>query len=195
MKILKTHTIYLYLVLLICTFSTVQAQTEIGWQRYTSVWASNGGTQIPVGKLPNGIKKVNSRLSLVIPKKDAFIQHSNDNNYIRIYLINATADTVDINRSDATISGTSTEIFVDGQWKFFQSKISSSCGNSRWTMKLNPKHYMLLELENRTKGELQVPYRVRIVTPKYELVSNPVMVNVTAELKSKAGVKPPNVSL
>ncbi len=196
MKTTKMYIKCLFVVLLSYGINCMPAKAQqFVYKRYTSAWVTKLGRdhdgQLSNKLLPSLVYDLKAKISLVIPEREAFLKHKNGNAYIKLYLINPSSDTLAVDREDATVSGVSTEIYVDGVWKIFQSKIGSSCGNSYWTMKLNPQHYLYLELEDKAEGPIKVLYRVRLKTTKYEVVSNPISTNITSDLLQLAGTKPP----
>ena len=121
-----------------------------------------GGKPTSLTLLPKSLKRPKSGVRLVIPKKNMLVQHDNESRYIKMYLINSSSDTILVDRADATVIGISTEVFADGEWKIFQTITGSSCGNSYWKMTMQPKNFLYIELENKTKGPLKALYRVRL---------------------------------
>lgn len=188
-------------LLLIISFlaGSLKAQSTSGWERYTTAWVVRstqyGGKPTSLTLLPKSLKRPKSGVRLVIPKKNMLVQHDNESRYIKMYLINSSSDTILVDRADATVIGISTEVFADGEWKIFQTITGSSCGNSYWKMTMQPKNFLYIELENKTKGPLKALYRVRLKTANLDVISNATTIYLTPELLRLAGTTPPAISL
>ncbi|NID12552.1 hypothetical protein [Fibrivirga algicola] len=186
------------LLLVVCLPNSLRAQDQFVWERYTTAWVSDENEdsqdQLPISRLPSSLGKPGSGIRLIIPNKDAIFRHANGSEYIKLYLVNATADTLNVPRQDATLSGIATEVFVDGQWKILQTSSASSCGNSYWQMTMRANHFLSVELEKKTKGGITVPYRVRMKTPTFEVISNATTIQLTPALLQLAGTRPPAIS-
>lgn len=172
------------------------SQARIDFGRYTKIWVLDMDSSrpkfstnesIPITAHPAfPIKKLNA-LSLYIPD-DNDIVFPNGNRYIRSYLINASSDTVLIDRCDATIYPAETQILVNSEWKTFQISMGSSCGNSDFKSPLLPRSYYLLNVERPNEGNIQTKFRVRVVFGDKEYVSNAIRINLTKEEILKAGI-------
>lgn len=176
------------------------AQETIIFERYASTWATGedhkfNNKQVAAEHLPKALKAQTGQINLLIPQSDAFVKQENGNAYIKLYLINRTAEVLSVPRQGATVGGVTSEVYVDGKWKLLQAKIGASCGNSYWTMSLKSNHYIYLEIENPIRhGSQQVPYRVRFKTATHDVVSNPINITITPELLALAGTKIPSIS-
>ncbi len=185
----------LYALILIGTGHFSKAQTTFVYERYASTWATGedhkfDNKQVSTDHLPVALKAKKGEIELLIPQNDAFVERANGNAYIKLYLVNETAQALSIPRQDATVGGVTSEIYVEGKWKLLQAKIGASCGNSYWTMSLKSNHYIYLEIDNPIReGSQQVPYRVRLKTATHDIVSNPVTITITPELLALAGTK------
>ncbi|WP_316797476.1 hypothetical protein [Pedobacter agri] len=86
------------------------------------------------------------------------------------------------------MANSSTEILVDKKWLLFQKSAGSSCGNSYWTMKLAPKHYITLEIENTgNNGKIRIPFKAVIKLGSSSLESNQSYIYVSKERLKTAG--------
>ncbi|MEO6687401.1 MAG: hypothetical protein ABIN24_15620 [Dyadobacter sp.] len=92
---------------------------------YTTAWAVESLSNTE--QLPVALSKSGSGLSLMIPDKDCFMKKANGDRYIKMYLINSLPYEVAVKRHDNTVSGVTTEIYVNGQWKIFQTHMAPGC--------------------------------------------------------------------
>lgn len=176
----------IFLVILLIGMQPSFSQSEIEFGRYATAWASDSSQHIPPRLL-----KSTPRVMLMIPDTGANIKKPNGNRYIQLHLINLLPHDIIVNRSDATVSGVTTEILVDGRWKIFQARMTNMCGHGKWKMTLKSKHYMAIELEDNSDGSVETRFRVRMKTAKYEVVSNTILVSLREELIKTAGTLPP----
>jgi hypothetical protein len=186
-----------YLFLICFLTSTAFAQDAYFYERYTKAWVKNGeefDKQYPIGKNRSFKFPKGEKLMLYIPSKADLVE-KNGEKYIKFYLINNTDQPIKLLRADATIASISTEIKVGDTWKIFQINEGSSCGNSYWTMDFFPKHYLSLELENRSSGDIKIQCRVKIKVGDSIITSNPTTIFLTKELLAMAGTLPKSVSL
>lgn len=178
-----------YILLVTCTLPLpATAQISMAFERYTTAWAMES---LPNSELPAGVLVPKTQLKLLIPAKDVFRQKANGNRYIKIYLVNSLPFTISINRNDATISGVTTEIYTNGQWKIFQTQMAPSCEQGKWKMKLKSNHYLGIELEDTLEGTIDTLYRIHLKTSEYELVSNAITVKLRQYQIEMAGKIPP----
>lgn len=178
-----------YSVILSTIFLSVSAiaQSNIIFERYSTAWAMDS---LPISKLPAGLLHPKSEMKLLIPQKDFLVKKPNGNRYIKMYLVNSLPYTVAIKRNDAAVSGVTTEIYVHGHWKLFQTHMAPGCEQGKWEMKLKDRYFLNIELEDTTDGTVDTLYRVRLKTPKYELVSNTITVKLRQDLIEMAGTIP-----
>ena len=183
----------LVLLLLIPTFSFSQAKVDFA--RYTSVWVADKNPD-PKGWIPDEIHSIDKNSPLSLQKSNdltVFIPDSNRvilNNqsvYILGYLINNSCDTLLIDRCDATIYRSETQIFVNGEWKLFQISMGSSCGNSYFKTQLPPQCYYVLHINRPKPGDIETKFRVRFKFGDKEFFSNSCNVFLTKEEIKKAG--------
>ena len=172
------------------------SQVRIDFGRYTHVWVLDMDSSrpkfstnesIPITAHANFPLKKLKTLSLYIPDNNDIV-FPNGNRYIRGYLINASSDTVLVDRCDATIYPAETQILVNSEWKTFQISMGSSCGNSDFKSLLLPRSYYLLNIERPNEGDIKTKFRFRVVFGDKEYVSNAIRVNLTKEEIQKAGV-------
>ena len=185
-------TLILLLLFPLLSFS----QFKFDLKRYTKVWVLDKDSSRPKFKTdennlitkenPFPIPKLNS-LVLYIPDTNA-IASTNENKYILSYLINASSDTVLIDRCDATIYPAETQILVNKEWKTFQISLGSTCGNSYFTGKLLPKSYYTLHIERPSEGNIKTKFRVKLKFGNTEYLSNTIELNLPKEEIQKAGL-------
>lgn len=187
-------------VLFICSFilfsKTCLAQTISDWNRYSNFWVLDidREEQFLISSNPEIKSLGDKELKFIIPdipnKK-----LENGNKYIIAYLINFSSDTVDVPRADATIANSSTRVLVSKNWLLFQKSAGSSCGNSYWTMKLAPKHYIILQIENtENNGTVRVPFKAIINVNHKNIESNQSYIFVSKERLKLAGEPIKNIS-
>jgi hypothetical protein len=135
------------------------------------------------------VKKIKSPdLTLVLmTKKDLITTPSNGNTYLRCYLINLTDTTATIGRSDATITGFSTEILKDNIWQHFQHPIGSGCGNSYWTQKLERKQVLSIQVDHAENGPIKVPFRIKYTHNNIVIYSNVISVDIDQKNYDRVG--------
>ena len=173
-----------FLGLLTLTFSNT-----IGYD-WTQAWV--GDKILSEAELPKSVlKKVKpSGLTLVLmTRKDLITTPSNGNTYLRCYLINQTDTTAIIGRSDATITGFSTEILKDGIWQPFQSSMGSSCGNSYWAQKLDSRQVLSIQVDHAESGPIQVPFRIKYHHNGMAIYSNTISVDIDQKNYDRVGIR------
>ncbi|QMW04277.1 hypothetical protein [Spirosoma foliorum] len=163
---------------------------ELASQRFTEVWVKSDidfkhykrQEQFPVNQLPAYLKPKANTVSLLMAKPDSSIL------YKAAFLINATNDTVHIDRADATIAHIRTEVYTKGQWLTLQKDRGACCGNSYRTMSLAPKHYVLLQID-QLSGPMKVPYRIVVQVNGKDVLSEPTTVHLFPALLNLAGTE------
>lgn len=167
-------------------------QEHIDWTVYTQAWVTE--KQVPISKSQYLSKFKGSNVQLLFAQ-DPYFKTENGNKYIRAFLANYSTDSVSVPRSDATIAKVITEVSLKNQWNLFQKKIGSSCGNSYWSMKLAPGHFIELQIEDKTKGPLKVPFRVSLQTEKSSITSNVIFIYTSKERLDLVGKEIKNIAL
>jgi hypothetical protein len=124
---------------------------------------------------------------IVLTKKDLTTTPSNGNTYLRCYLINNTDTTTLIGRSDATITGFSTEVFKDKVWQHFQRPMGSGCGNSYWTQKLETQNVLSIQLDHAENGPIKIPFRVKFNHNDTIIYSNVITVDIDKKNFDRVG--------
>lgn len=163
---------------------------ELASARHTTIWVD--GTfgleqhsryeQIPNQLLPAYIEPQAGMIHLLTDTVNV------EEGYVKkAFLINTTADTVLIERADATVANIRTEVYTRGEWLTLQKDRGASCGNSYWTMYLAPKHYLILKIQELLPGPVKVPYRIILKVDGKEVASDPTFVSVPQALLNLAG--------
>lgn len=168
--------------------SPATAQISMAFDRYTTAWAMES---LPNSKIPVSLSASKSKLNLLILGEHSFIKKPNGNRYIKMYLVNSLPYTVAVKRHDATVSGVTTEIYVNGRWKIFQTHMAPSCGQGKWDMNLKSNHYLGIELEDTMEGTIDTPYRVHLKTLEHDVFSNTISVKLRQYQIEMAGKIPP----
>ncbi|MBO9641089.1 MAG: hypothetical protein J7576_23165 [Siphonobacter aquaeclarae] len=179
-------TIYPFLLFLLFSFPALAQEAYVP-EKFSNTWVNeiariNGKKveQDGIISLPSSVTADQSRISLVIPADTIFYRMPNGNTYVRAFLINTTEDSVPFDRQDATLSCTTSEVFLDNVWKTMEISPSASCGNSYWTMSLAPAHFLHLHKEFwYLPGSIPVRYRIRLKNKALDLVSNEIQVLIT----------------
>ncbi len=125
---------------------------------------------------------------ILLTKKNLITTKSNGNTYLRCFLINDTDTVAIIGRSDATITGFSTEIFKDKVWQHFQQNIGSGCGNSYWTQKLESQKALSIQLDHAENGPIKVPFRLKYNHNETLIYSNVITVDIDQKNFDRVGV-------
>ena len=168
------------LLILTCSF-------KIGYD-WAQAWVDD--KVLSESELPKSvIKKIKTpELTLVLmTKKNIITTPSNGNTYLRCYLINHTDTTAIIGRSDATITGFSTEILKDNIWQHFQHPIGSGCGNSYWTQKLDSKKVLSVQIDHAENGPIKVPFRIKYNHNNEVIYSNVINVDIDQKNYDRVG--------
>ncbi|UYZ58090.1 hypothetical protein [Hymenobacter latericus] len=71
----------------------------------------------------------------------------NDQQLIRLYLLNATSKKVPIERADATLLDVGVELRLDERWVLPAYPMDMFCGNSFWQDTLAPRSYCAINLD------------------------------------------------
>jgi hypothetical protein len=171
------------------------AQKEFDPKRYTQFWVIDNDSSRPKLRIeennsisnqsPFPISNI-STLALYIPDSNRLV-FKNRNKFILCYLINFSSDTLSIDRCDATIYPSETQIFVNAKWKTFQIGMGSSCGNSYFSSKIFPKSFYTLEITRPSEGNIQTKFRAKIKVGNKEYFSNPTIILLSKEEIEKAG--------
>lgn len=174
------------LLLLLFSFPAMAQEVYIP-EKFSSTWVTeiarvNGKMieQDDITRLPRSVKADDSRISLVIPTDTVFYRMPNGNTFVRAFLLNTTETAVPFDRQDATLSSTTSEVFLDNTWKTMEVSRSASCGNSYWTMSLAPHRFLRLHKDfSYLPGSIPVRYRIRLKNKTLDLVSNEIQVLIT----------------
>lgn len=175
-------------------------QDHLDFSRYTSIWVADKNPD-PKSWIVNEIYSIEqessfnscskTELTVLIPDSNEVVFKGKPI-FILGYLINNSADTILIDRCDATIYPAETQIMVDCEWKTFQISIGSTCGNSYFKAQLPPKSYYVLHINRPNGGEIQTQFRLKLKLGGKEYLSNPCPIMLTGEEFQKAGepIKP-----
>lgn len=164
--------------LVILSLSIPAAVTATGYT-WAQAWVKK--ESIPIQALENvALNSVrHGTLALVLLGKEALVTtQPNGNTYLQLYVLNDTDSVATIARADATLAGTSSEIFVRHKWRLFQEGFGSSCGNSYWSQKLAAKHAMIIQYDHSESGPIKVPFRVKFTKGHQVVVSNAITVEI-----------------
>ncbi|MBD2714056.1 hypothetical protein KBK19_03300 [Microvirga sp. STR05] len=103
--------------------------------------------------------------------------------YARIYLVNPDPAPIEIERSDATVTGITLLFQSDGQWKSFKTLPFSVCGNSFWQDTLPSHFYMAMDIDVYTffRGSIPTPCKA-VAKIGSHVVESPVF---TAQLTER----------
>lgn len=112
-----------------------------------------------------------------------YIQEKNGNEYFQFFIVNNSADTIQIPRIDKVINNISSFISTGdtSKWiSFQQTTMFVDCGNSYWTMKLAPKTAIesQIECDYLNLGDTTVDYRLELSLGKQTITSNRIKVNL-----------------
>jgi hypothetical protein len=123
-------------------------------------------------------RSLDSLMLVMLP--DYRIQFTSHKQYIRVYLVNPTAQKAAVERADATVLGLQIAIRLDGQWVIPKYPSQSYCGNSFWQDTLAPKSFIAINLDGDDfyKGTIPVECMV-IARAGQNVVKSPVF---TAQL-------------
>ena len=177
---LKNAILFIGLFLLTSSF-------KIGYD-WAQAWVDD--TIISKADLPKSVLRQIKQpaLTLVLMTKKHLISTPlNGNTYLQCYLINNTDTTSIIERSDATITGFSTEILKDNIWQHFQHPIGSGCGNSNWTQNLERKKTLSIKVDHAENGPIKVPFRIKYNHNHRVIYSNEITVDIDQKNYDRVG--------
>lgn len=120
-----------------------------------------------------------NEVKLYFPKNFQLVK-ANGNKYAKVYLENATTNSVEVSRIDATIGNVQEYFLIDSKWVMFRENSTSSCGNSYFTSLLPPGERLLLELDNHflVDGPNKLSYKIKVLIGQQWIVSNVIKVGL-----------------
>ncbi|TKB98443.1 hypothetical protein [Pedobacter cryotolerans] len=123
--------------------------------------------------------KSTEKIKLYFPA-DFKVVMPNGNTFAKAYLLNNTADSIEIARIDATLANVQEYYFIKNKWVAFRTNGTSTCGNSYFSNKLPPNRQLTLELTNDilTDGTKKIPYKISIVIGSQQIESNVITVKL-----------------
>jgi hypothetical protein len=123
--------------------------------------------------------KSTEKIKLYFPS-DFKVVMPNGNTFAKAYLINNTADSIEIARIDATLANVQEYYFIKNKWVAFRTNGTSTCGNSYFSNKLPPNRQLSLELTNDilTDGAKKIPYKISILIGSQQIESNIITVKL-----------------
>ena len=95
------------------------------------------------------------------------------------FLINNTTDTLKIYQDGHIPLNYYTQVSINGKWRNFQTYIPPMCGMSFGMSKLHPHKYSTLEIERKTYGKINLPFRITLETETGLIYSNTVSISCT----------------
>jgi tetratricopeptide (TPR) repeat protein len=159
---------------------TVLAQDSLSWRRLIT-----GNTKIHSLAAKPKLKKHIDKFKPIVLVMDTV----KEKNYFNGYILNCSDTALLIQHIDGALDDLSTEVFVDGEWKIWQSIDRSGvwCGNSYFPVELPANHYKYFRIYYETAGKIKVPFRVKYIFEGEAYYSGSFMINATPEQLKHAG--------
>lgn len=109
-------------------------------------------------------------------KNDTIILNSIKNGKIIGQLFKTGVDTLKLKLNDGWYSDFRTEVQIENKWYTFQIHRPLGCGMGIGNALLFPNYYCAVELFTKTKGNIQLPFRLIINVDNKKITSNAVKI-------------------
>lgn len=141
--------------------------------------ASNIDSSVLIRCISDQRKK--EKIIVYIPNK--YYTEKEYNTDIRFYIINNSYDTLKVPRIDATVNfvNSSVSSIYHEKWLGFQETTHFvECGNSYWTMQLNPRCFIECRIESNyiNIGDTTLNYRIDFLSDSIVYHSNAIKINL-----------------
>ena len=96
-------------------------------------------------------------------------------------IANGSKDTLTLRLNSRFFNSFETQVKLNNEWYAFQTFRPYGCGMGIGIGKLFPNYECKIELENPTRGKVNLPFRLKIMINNQEFYSNEIMITCSDE--------------